>query len=286
LFSLTILVDDVKGPELVQAEHGLSIWIEAAGLRVLFDAGQGSAARDNARLLGIDLAEADAVAISHGHYDHTGGLSCILPDCRKARLFLHPEALQPRYSRSIDGGARSVGYPHQAEELWAGRSGGIAWTQTVTHINPSIFVTGEIPRTASPESPTGRFFLDSGCRAPDPLADDQALVVDTDEGAIVILGCSHAGVGNTLSYALGKSKSGMLRAVIGGMHLCDAPQEEIVRLADLFEKLSPTLVCPCHCTGQQAKEVFRHRFPEAYREGYTGLTITFDVDFPFSEESN
>lgn len=279
MFTLTVLVDDEAGPGPAQAEHGLSIWIVTGDLRVLFDSGQGPAARDNARLLGIDLAEADAVAISHGHYDHTGGLSCILPDCRKARLFLHPDAIKPRYSRSIDGGVRAVGYPHRAEELRAGRSGGIAWTRTVTHINPSIFVTGEIPRSALPEAPAGRFFLDSGCRAPDPLTDDQALVVDTDGGAVVILGCSHAGVENTLSYALGKSRSGRLRAVIGGMHLSEAPLEEIVRLADRLTELSPSLVCPCHCTGQRAKEVFKSRFPEAYREGSTGLTLTIDPGF-------
>ncbi len=276
MFTLTVLVDDAPGPGAARAEHGLSIWIETGGLHVLWDSGQGPAARDNARLLGIDLTEADAVAISHGHYDHTGGLSYILADCRKARLFLHPDAVNPRYSRSIDGGVHAVGYPHRVEELWAGRSGGIAWTRTVTHIGPSIFVTGEIPRSMPPEAPAGRFFLDSGCRVPDPLADDQALVVETDGGAVVILGCSHAGVGNTLSYALGKSRSGRLRAVIGGMHLSEAPQEEIVRLADRLEELSPSLVCPCHCTGQRAKEVFKRRFPEAYREGSTGATLTFD----------
>jgi 7,8-dihydropterin-6-yl-methyl-4-(beta-D-ribofuranosyl)aminobenzene 5'-phosphate synthase len=271
---LTILVDDEPGRGPTRAEHGLSIWIETGEIRILFDSGQGSAARDNARLLGVDVAKADAVAISHGHRDHTGGLPLILPDCPKARLFLHPDAMKPRYSRSTDGIARAIGYPHRAEELSAGRSGEIVWTRGATHISPSIFVTGEVPRLAPPEAPPARFFLDPECRVPDPFKDDQALIVDTDGGAIVILGCSHAGVWNTISYALDTSRSRRLRAVIGGMHLAEAPQGEIDQLADRIAKLGPTLVCPSHCSGQRAKEVLKRRFPQEYREGSTGAVLT------------
>jgi 7,8-dihydropterin-6-yl-methyl-4-(beta-D-ribofuranosyl)aminobenzene 5'-phosphate synthase len=273
---LTVLADDEPGHGPLRAAHGLSVWVEAADFRVLFDAGQGPESRDNAALLGVDLQKADAIAISHGHYDHTGGLPYILPYCRRARLFLHPEALTPRYSRSADGGVHAIGYPHRAESLRTDLAEAITWTRTVTLIGPSIYVTGEIPLAEPPEAPPGRFFLDPECRTPDPIVDDQALVVDTEEGAVVILGCSHAGVGNTLSYALGRSRSGKLRAVVGGLHLSDAPQERIVRLSSRLAELSPTLICPCHCSGKRAKDVLKDRLPGIYREGRVGATFVID----------
>jgi 7,8-dihydropterin-6-yl-methyl-4-(beta-D-ribofuranosyl)aminobenzene 5'-phosphate synthase len=120
-----------------------------------------------------------------------------------------------------------------------------------------------------------RFYLDGDCTRRDPFRDDQALVIETAGGAVVLLGCAHAGVANTLSCALNQSRSGRLRAVVGGMHLGDAPQEEIVRLGDLLERLGPRLICPCHCTGAKAKEYFRSRFPDAYREGRAGTRLNF-----------
>jgi 7,8-dihydropterin-6-yl-methyl-4-(beta-D-ribofuranosyl)aminobenzene 5'-phosphate synthase len=272
----TILVDDSPGNEDLRSAHGLSVWIEADHLRVLFDTGPGTIALENARRLGLEPAEIDVVAISHGHNDHTGGLPETLAACQKAHLFLHPAALRERYSRSADGAVRAAGFPLGAGELFATRKEYVHWTNAVTHLQPAVFMTGEIPRTLPPEAPAGRFFLDAECRAPDTLLDDQALAFETADGVVVFLGCSHAGVSNTLSCALRASRSGRLRAIVGGMHLSEASPEAVALLADEIEKLHPQLICPCHCTGNAARESLRRRFPDAFFELRTGSSLTLN----------
>jgi 7,8-dihydropterin-6-yl-methyl-4-(beta-D-ribofuranosyl)aminobenzene 5'-phosphate synthase len=270
----TVLVDDSPGAADLRAEHGLSVWIEADHFRVLFDTGQSTAALENARRLGLEPAEIDAVAISHGHDDHTGGLLATLAACQKAHLFLHPSALRERYSQSVDGTVRAAGFPLGAGELFATRKEYVHWTNAVTHLHPAVFMTGEIPRTLPLEAPAGKFFLDTECRTPDPLVDDQALAFETADGVVAFLGCSHSGVSNTLSSVLNASQTGRLRAVIGGMHLSKAPLEAVALLADGIEKLHPQLVCPCHCTGDAARDYLKGRFPDAFRDVRTGFSLT------------
>jgi 7,8-dihydropterin-6-yl-methyl-4-(beta-D-ribofuranosyl)aminobenzene 5'-phosphate synthase len=272
----TILLDDSAGDEDLRPMHGLSVWIEADHLRVLFDTGQGATAMENARRLGLEPAEIDAVAISHGHNDHTGGLPEVLSSCKKAHLFVHPAALRERYSRSADGTVRAAGFPLGAGELFAARKEYVHWTNAVTHMQPAVFMTGEIPRTRPTEAPAGGFFLDPECRTSDTLQDDQALAFETADGVVLFLGCSHAGVANTLACALRASQTGRLRAIIGGMHLSEASPEAIVSLGDAIEKLHPQLISPCHCTGDAAREHLARRFPEAFFELRTGSSVTLN----------
>jgi 7,8-dihydropterin-6-yl-methyl-4-(beta-D-ribofuranosyl)aminobenzene 5'-phosphate synthase len=272
----TILVDDATGDGDLRAEHGLSVWIEADHFRVLFDTGPDTTALENARQLGLEPAEIDAIAISHGHDDHTGGMPATLAACQKAHVFLHPSALRERYTQSPGGTVRAAGFPLGAGELFATRKEYVHWTTAVTHLHPAVFMTGEIPRSLPPEAPAGKFFLDTECRNPDPFLDEQALAFETEDGVVVFVGCSHAGVYNTLACALNHSRSGRLRAVVGGMHLGKASPEAVVLLADEIEKLHPQLICPCHCTGDVARESFRGRFPESFFELRTGSSLTFN----------
>jgi len=271
--TLTVLVDDQPGPQAVKAEHGLSFWIEADCFRILFDTGPGIAFAENAQMLGLSLAEVDAVVISHGHADHAGGVGAALTGCAKATFFMHPGALRTRYSRSPDGRMTSIGFPLPAGEQLRTRLDSVRWTTTATRLNQAVFVTGEVRRSRPSPQTAGRFFLDPDGDAPDPFSDDQALVVETSRGAVVCLGCSHAGVANTLQFALGLSRAERLRAVVGGMHLAGASAGELSKIGDLLESLGPDLICPCHCTGTEAGEYLKTRFPNAYRQAHAGTVL-------------
>jgi len=276
--TLTVLADDQAGRNAMLSEHGLSFWIEADCCRILFDTGQGQALRDNARKLNLDLAEVDAVAISHGHYDHTGGLALALSECTKATFFMHPDALRARYTRAADGRVRSIGFPLPLGERLRTRLDNVTWTKIATRLNPCAFVTGEIERRRAAPPSAGHFFIDPDGFSPDPFLDDQALVVETTRGAVVLLGCSHAGVENTLRSALSHSQTGRLRAVVGGMHLSDASEEEIARLGNLLDELAPSVIAPCHCSGTRAKDYFKARFSDAYRDISAGTMLRLDAE--------
>jgi 7,8-dihydropterin-6-yl-methyl-4-(beta-D-ribofuranosyl)aminobenzene 5'-phosphate synthase len=183
--------------------------------------------------------------------------------------------MRERYARSRTGVLHAAGCPRHlrgALELVKER---VQWTTGVTRLHPAVFVTGEVPRVEPLESPGGRFFLDRQCNCEDPLTDDQALVIDTRGGAVVILGCSHAGVVNTISWALAHSGTGSLRAVVGGMHLLEVSPEALSRVGDALERLGAQTICPCHCTGEGAQEYLAGRFPKAYRRGRVGTVLEF-----------
>ncbi|MGB2988117.1 MAG: MBL fold metallo-hydrolase, partial [Phycisphaerae bacterium] len=108
---ITVLVENTVGARGLTAEHGLALWIEADGMNILFDTGQGPALTVNAKALGIDLRKTDAVVLSHGHYDHTGGLDRVLGDLERAAVYVHPQAFEAKFGRRGDGTASYIGSP-------------------------------------------------------------------------------------------------------------------------------------------------------------------------------
>jgi len=122
----TLVENTASAPELL-AEHGLSFWIEYEDKRILFDTGQSDILIQNAKALGVNLAEADAIILSHGHYDHVGGLAAVLDIAAKAKVYLHPAAIEPKFIRKPSG-AQSIGMPDPAKKALRGRD--VVWTET------------------------------------------------------------------------------------------------------------------------------------------------------------
>lgn len=271
---ITILVDNQAGKGLV-AEHGFSLWVQTGDKHLLFDTGQATAFEKNAAALGIDLAMTDMLVLSHGHYDHTGGVPTCLRAAGKAELYCHPGAVLPRYSVR-DGMAKSLRMPPDTmqaiDKLSAGR---VHWVQHSLFITETIGLTGPIPRETDGRKSSEPFFLDSKGLRPDPIDDDLALWIRTEEGLIVCVGCAHAGLRNTLGYVRQLNKGLRIRAVIGGFHLMHAGDPDIDQTIAALRAIAPVQIIPCHCTGDHAMAKLSAAFGAACCPGAAGMTFVF-----------
>jgi len=249
---ITVLVENTAQGADVLAEHGLALWIEADGHRILFDTGQGKVLRHNARQLDIPLDTAETVVISHGHFDHTGGLKDVLDTNEQTSVCLHPAALERKYAREKAPPHRDIGIPGLDEEALRRKAQSLIWTRGPTRLIDGVSVTGEIPRRNPFEDTGGPFYRDELCTDPDPLTDDQALYIETPAGLVVLIGCAHAGVVNTLDYIAELTGRAPVCAVLGGMHLVRANRERLAATVAALEQRGVRRVGAAHCTGMRA----------------------------------
>jgi 7,8-dihydropterin-6-yl-methyl-4-(beta-D-ribofuranosyl)aminobenzene 5'-phosphate synthase len=271
---ITILVDNRAADGLVY-EHGFSMWIEAGDRKVLFDTGQGSALPTNAELLHVNLKETDAIVLSHGHFDHTGGVAHVLRTAGLIDTYCHPGVVLPRYSicnrapRQIQMlGGTMVAIDRLPQQQ-------LHWVQQPIWLSGTIGITGPIPRETSFEDTGGPFYLDPGARRADRISDELALWVRTDRGLVVCVGCCHAGVVNTCNFILRLNPGSKIRSVVGGMHLLNASPDRLDQTIAALRALGPELLVPCHCTGDGAVERMLAAFGDRVLWGHSGLRLRF-----------
>ncbi|MBN1942759.1 MAG: MBL fold metallo-hydrolase [Phycisphaerae bacterium] len=269
---ITVLVENTAGKGGLLGEHGLSFWIELDDKKILFDTGQGKAIRENAAVLHIPLDQADAVIVSHGHYDHTGGLGDVLQRTRGIPVYAHRAAFAPKYARNFDGTSRDIGIT-STDEPGVRERNKLLLVEGVTDVYNGLRLTGPIPRVTDFEDVGGDFYIDPQCTQPDELPDDMAAFLETPAGTVVILGCAHAGVVNTLRYVQSLTGRQPIHTVLGGMHLVNAGPERMDKTVAELRRLNVRRLMPCHCTGPAATTRLWNEFPGACAACPTGTVI-------------
>ncbi|MDI6402935.1 MBL fold metallo-hydrolase [Balneolaceae bacterium ANBcel3] len=275
---IVILADNSTDPSVENkgwiSEHGLSFWVEYGDKNILFDTGQTDSVVHNAARAGIDLSKTDAIVLSHGHYDHTGGLPYVLKEAQKAKVFVHPSAMGEKYSLKNDQ-PRFIGMGEEVRQRLGQQE--IHWTETPFQFVPGITVTGEIPRSHSFEDTGGAFYTDPACKTEDFLPDDQALFIEAENRRIILMGCAHAGLVNTLDYIehlAGRKKSCLL---LGGLHLLHADETRLRTTIDAMKSHNIHMVVPLHCTGVQATEALKEAFGKCCLTGGVGFSFTLSM---------
>jgi 7,8-dihydropterin-6-yl-methyl-4-(beta-D-ribofuranosyl)aminobenzene 5'-phosphate synthase len=272
---VTTLVENSVHVRGLLAEHGLAFHIQAGPRSLLFDTGQSGLLVRNARSLQLSLAAVEAIALSHGHNDHTGGLNAAREAAPEVRLFLHPASLGPKFAGNPDNTARPIGMDEANAEVIRGETNAVVWTSQPTEVLEGIFVTGQIPRQNAFEDTGGRFFLDAACTQRDPLLDDQALFFDTADGLVVLLGCAHAGVVNTLEYIRQLTGGRPIHTLLGGLHLLTASPKRIEETLAAFRRLDIQRLAPAHCTGLPALAQLWTAFPDRCSSCAVGASWVF-----------
>ena len=272
---LTILCENTVGvPFGVIGEHGFACYVETAKGNYLFDTGQGFSIVQNAIALKKDLGAIEAIIISHGHYDHTGGLPAVLQIKGRVGVYGHPDIFVERIWSS-EGKTRFIGIQHTRSYLETLGADFRLGTEMI-EIGPGVFLTGEIPRKNEFEKGDAKMTV---CLAngekiqPDPLKDDLSLVIDSDKGLILVLGCAHAGMINIIEYAMEKMNRDKIHAILGGTHLGFSNEEQFDETLKVIDKYKIDFIGVSHCTGLLKASMLHAKFKERFFFGTVGSTL-------------
>ncbi len=271
---ITTLSENTAGLGNFLGEWGLSILVETDGPNILFDTGQSISASHNAEILGIDLSQIDKIVLSHGHFDHTGGLRQILRKIGKEiEIIAHPDMWQAKYA-TREGEDRYIGIPFQRQELESLGARFNLTTESV-RLTDNIMTTGEVPMATDYEEIETYLVVkeDAGFK-PDKLLDDQALIINTEPGLVVILGCAHRGIINTLYHAQQLTGVKTIDTVLGGCHLMDASEERVWLTIAALKELGVQRLGVSHCTGLPASAIMAQEFGDGFFFNNAGTILS------------
>jgi len=276
---ITTICENTAGTLGVLGEWGLSVLVESDDRKVLLDSGGGMSFANNIDRLtlvyGIDLLGVDRIVLSHGHTDHTGGLMDALARTGPVEVIAHPDIWADKYAaRSPGMEPFLIKMPFAREELEA-MGATFNLTRDPVWITDSIVTTGEIPMVTEYEQIDANLLVREGDSfAPDPLFDDRALIIKTDEGLVVILGCAHRGVINTLHHAREITGVELVNTVIGGTHLIGATEERIMLTVAALQEFGVQRLGVSHCTGLPASVRLAQELGDIFFFNNAGTRIT------------
>jgi 7,8-dihydropterin-6-yl-methyl-4-(beta-D-ribofuranosyl)aminobenzene 5'-phosphate synthase len=270
---ISILVDNNAKPDL-KKEHGFSVWIEVSDHIILFDTGQSKALIHNSAALGCDLSLAEALILSHGHYDHTGGISYVLKHNPDIKIYCHSHVVHTRYVIRDGTGPKDISIPQMAKSAILGLpTEQVCWIAHPEKIHPNIGLSGPIPQSHLLENTSGPFYLDPEGTRPDTLEDDMALWIQSDRGLVIITGCCHSGLINTVNHVRRVSGQKKISAIIGGFHLAHASHLRLEATCQALQEWNVDTIIPCHCTGDEAVALMQNKLGGKVVQGYAGLVF-------------
>ena len=283
------------------AEHGFSVLIQVDNSdgKILWDAGVSKVALiENMHRMGIDFRTISIIALSHGHFDHFAAMTALLNEMSllpeekewgetvtkediedwiaagQIPIVSHPAAFRERWSVKDDGTLVGPCLPPPEQE-WKAAGAKIIYSQEPYKLAHGCWTTGFVPRTSFEKSgiPTKLLYRNGSDFMPDDLDEDQAIVMNVkDKGLIILSGCAHSGIVNTVNYAKEFTGIDAIYAIIGGFHLARASDDEISKTIDSIKRMRPTHIIPSHCTGFRAINQFAQEMPEEFIEGVVGTT--------------
>jgi 7,8-dihydropterin-6-yl-methyl-4-(beta-D-ribofuranosyl)aminobenzene 5'-phosphate synthase len=254
------------------AEHGWSVYIESDQGNFLFDTGQGKAIINNARYFNKDLSTIQGIMISHYHCDHTGGLLRVLEQAGKVKVYAHPDLFKNSYVID-EGKERNIGIPFR-QEILESKGAQFIFNTSLREIVPDLMLSGEIPRLTEFEKGSKRFLLKTGeGYAQDFIFDDQTLIMNTEKGLMVILGCSHSGIINIINHIIDKTGQDHIRTIIGGTHLGPASEETREKTIQALKKFDIEKIGVSHCTGLETSMRLGQEFGDRFFFCHVGTEI-------------
>ncbi|HZJ78516.1 MAG TPA: MBL fold metallo-hydrolase [Clostridia bacterium] len=244
-----VLANDIVQKRGFLAEHGLSIFIEHENGNILFDTGQTDVFLHNAKALGVELNSVDSIVLSHGHYDHCGGLTYLPPLKKNTKVYVQESAFDQKLAQNTDGSFRDIGIQWSENERNNIKKN-IVYQNGSVKLNDTFSLHGQIPTARNQnEVSKGLFVVKNGETIHDLMTDEQALVFKTEKGLVVFLGCSHPGVTNILDFILKKYPNNKIDTLVAGMHLNNVEDDRLQSTMHYIEDLGVRKIYPLHCTG-------------------------------------
>jgi len=249
---LTTLCENTVAKPGFVGEWGLSILVQVDDHNILFDTGAESAAVKNADKIGFDLKTIDTIMLSHAHQDHTGGLREILKRTGYPRIITHPALWFPKFKRGTANGPMNFnGIPFCREEIE--KSADLRLSARPVILSHGLMTSGEIAQTTAFETVGTQFFIkDNGDLQPDYFVDEQALFIKTAEGLVIVSGCAHRGIINTIRHAQNVTGEKTVHTIVGGTHLYDKSDSDIDKTISELMAMEIKNIGVSHCTGLNA----------------------------------